>query len=116
MLIIAVTHYRKRYIAFEIQAKNDISFHRSQIIKAIQDACMKSYNTSCKTFDFFLTRFQHNTGILRCFHTEKNRAITLLQSIELIDNISVSIVTIATSGTIKSLIKKHLNGDRLQDS
>jgi len=116
VLIIAVTHFRRRYIAFKIHSENDVSFHRLQIIKAIQDTCMKSHHTSCKTFDFFLTRFQHNTGILRCFHKEKNRAIALLQSIKFIEDTAITIETIATSGTIKSLIKKHLNGDQLQDS
>ena len=104
---------RKRYIAFKIQS--EINFQRNQVIKAIQNNCNEQYGQSCKTYDFFLTRFKDNLGILRCYHTEKERGIELLTSINKIQNHPVSISTIATSGTIKTLIKKHLDGNTLKE-
>ncbi len=54
-------------------------------------------------------RFDEDKGILRCKHTEKENAIRLLKSIKKINSQQIQIQTIGTSGTIKSLIKKHLN-------
>lgn len=55
----------------------------------------------------YLTRFNGQKGIVRCKHTEKQATIQLLQSINQINHKPVRIKTITTSGTIKSLIKKH---------
>jgi len=112
---ISVKKNRKRYIAFKIESEKNISFDRKQVIKSIQSTCLELFHTQCKTFDFFLTRFHHNIGILRGYHTEKKRAIQLLHSVTSIDNEPVMITSLATSGTIKTLIKKHLDGDTLQE-
>ena len=63
----------------------------------------------CKKKGFFLVRFDGYKGILRCRHTEKENAIKLLKSIKKINSNSISIDTVGTSGTIKSLIKKHMD-------
>jgi len=63
----------------------------------------------------YLTRFTGKKGIVRCYHTAKTETITLLQSIAQIENTLVSIKTIGTSGTIKSLLKKHFNNENLQE-
>jgi len=55
-----------------------------------------------------LIRFNGKTGILRCNHTEKDNTIKLLKSIKKISSNKVSIETFGTSGTIKSLIRKHM--------
>jgi len=57
---------------------------------------------------FYLIRFNNGKGILRCKHTEKENAIKLIKSINRISSIKVKIETVGTSGTIKSLIKKHM--------
>jgi RNase P/RNase MRP subunit POP5 len=105
---------RNRYIAFIIHTKNEIDLQRNEVIKSIQQHCYQTYQKSCKSYGFFVTRFQNNTGILRCNHTEKNRAITLLRSIQHVNTKKVEIETLGTSGTIKSLIKKHLHGNPLK--
>lgn len=56
----------------------------------------------------FLVRFKNSEGIIRCNHIEKENTIKLLKSIEKITRYKVNIVTIGTSGTIKSLIQKHM--------
>lgn len=68
---------------------------------------MQLFHSSLKEKKLYLTRFNGKQGILRCKHTEKESAITLLQSIDKIKDRSVTIKTIATSGTIKTLLKKH---------
>ena len=55
-----------------------------------------------------LIRFDGEKGILRCNHIEKENAITLLKSIKEIDSEIVNFETVGTSGTIKSLMKKHM--------
>jgi RNase P/RNase MRP subunit POP5 len=72
------------------------------------------FKKPCKEFGFYLIRFKHKTGILKCNHLEKDNAIKLLTNIKKINKNQVTIETIATSGTIKALIKKHLNNDTLQ--
>jgi RNase P/RNase MRP subunit POP5 len=54
-----------------------------------------------------LIRFEDESGIIKCNHIEKENVINLLKSIKKIDNYDVEVDTIATSGTIKSLINKH---------
>ena len=112
----AVKPVRNRYIAFIIHSDDSSVFTRHEMIDEIKKHCRTKFHNSCKTYGFFLTRFQINKGILRCFHTEKDRAISLLTSIQKINKTSVNIETIASSGTIRSLIRKHLDGDRLQES
>ncbi|OYT29547.1 hypothetical protein B6U98_01930 [Thermoplasmatales archaeon ex4572_165] len=111
----AVRQKRNRYIAFTIFADESLSFQRYELIKTIQTHCYQKYHTSYKTYGFFLTRFKDNKGIFRCDHTEKERAISFLKSIEAINTHNVSIETLGTSGTMKALIRKHLNGDNLKE-
>ena len=56
----------------------------------------------------FLIRLNIDHGIVRCKHTEKDNTIKLLKSIKKISDRKVEIETLGTSGTIKSLIKKHM--------
>jgi len=56
----------------------------------------------------YLIRFDGEKGIVRCNHIEKDNTIKLLRSIKGIGTKKVSIETLGTSGTIKSLIKKHM--------
>jgi RNase P/RNase MRP subunit POP5 len=55
-----------------------------------------------------IIRVNGNTGIIKCNHIEKNNVITLLKSIKKIGSQNVDIDTIATSGTIRSLVNKHM--------
>jgi RNase P/RNase MRP subunit POP5 len=56
----------------------------------------------------YLTKFDGEKGIVRCNHIEKENAIKLLRSINKIYSNEVEIKTLGTSGTIKSLMKKHM--------
>jgi len=111
------SHPRSRYIAFQISlcdSQKDPQFTRNDIIHTIQDQCIKRFQTPCKTFDIYLTRFQHSKGIVRCYHTEKERTTQLLQDITKIQSVNVHIETLGASGTIKRCCKKYFMGDPLQ--
>lgn len=85
------------------------------MIASLRYHCESLYDTTCATYGIYLTRFKNNIGIVRCYHTEKERTITLLTSITSVHQNEVTIETIGTSGTIRSLIRKHLDGNTLQD-
>jgi RNase P/RNase MRP subunit POP5 len=57
----------------------------------------------------YLTRFDGEKGIVCCSHIEKENTIRLLKSIDVISSQNVTVETLGTSGTIKSLIKKHMS-------
>lgn len=98
---------RKRYIAFRIDATNEIS--RKEFISAIR----KNVNgkDQWERVDPWLTVFENNEGILRCVHTALDEALEILTSIENIgrENVKVKVETLGTSGTIKKA-KLHYLG------
>ncbi|MFO8077668.1 MAG: Rpp14/Pop5 family protein [Thermoplasmatota archaeon] len=104
--------HRKRYVGFIITSQQNIT--REQMIRHLQHHCYHLFGKSCKTYGIFLTRFTGKKGIVRCHHTAKTETITLLQSITQIKDTTVSIKTIGTSGTIKSLLRKHFDNESLQ--
>ncbi len=53
-----------------------------------------------------LIRFDGFWGIVKCNHIEKEKTISLLQSIKKIKSNKVQVQTVGTSGTIKTLNKK----------
>ena len=100
--------FRPRYILFSISSDETLNnISRNDMIACLRLFCKELFNGSLKEKRFFLTRFNGKHGILRCQHTEKQAAINLLQSIKSINDKAVHIKTIATSGTIKTLIKKQ---------
>lgn len=100
--------FRPRYILFSITAdENVLPIPRKDMIATLRLACNIIFQCSLKEKHFYLTRFNGEKGVLRCKHTQKQSAITLLTSITHINSHPVSITTIATSGTIKTLLKKH---------
>ncbi len=56
----------------------------------------------------YVVRFNGEKGIVKCNHVEKENTIKLLNSIEKISSYKVNIQTVGTSGTIKSLLRKHM--------
>ena len=56
----------------------------------------------------YLIRFNGEQGIVKCNHVEKENTIKLLKSIKQISSDKVKIETLGTSGTIKTLLKKHM--------
>lgn len=56
-----------------------------------------------------LIKFDGYKGVLKCNHVEKENTIKLLKSINKVSSHKVEMETIGTSGTIKALMKKHMN-------
>ncbi len=83
------------------------------MISSLRAECESLYHKPCSAYGIFLTRFQQNKGIVRCYHLEKIRTIQVLKSITSINRMEVEVETLGTSGTIKSLIKKHLDNKSL---
>ena len=106
---------RPRYILFHINCENpQLNIDRADMISSLRSSCKKNFHCSLKEKTMFLTRFNGIKGIVRCSHTEIDATITVLCRIKEIKHEKVSISTIATSGTIKSLIKKHDKTDDLK--
>ena len=105
MLNIVRGKNRRRYIAFKIIGKK-INF--SELDETIKEKCRESLGKEPIEIYLQIIRFKNNYGIIRCKHTEKENIISLLRSIRKINETNVKIETIATSGTIRALVRKHM--------
>jgi RNase P/RNase MRP subunit POP5 len=106
--------FRPRYILFTIDSDEELfPIPRHLMISTLRSYCHNHFSCSLKEKNLFLTRFNGKKGIVRCEHTDKQETIILLTSIRQIDTKKVTVKTIATSGTIKSLVKKHDTGNVL---
>ena len=96
-----VREFRKRYVAFKIDAPREVQ--RWELIGAVQRMADSMGMAGDGVARPWLTAYRDNRGILRCSHTDKEKAIQLLTSINEIgeERMPVKIETIVTSGTIK---------------
>lgn len=88
--------------------KDGNQFKKEELGVKIQDKCRYLFDKNCSEMGISLIKFDGEKGILRCNHLEKENTIHLLKSIKEIDSQRVVLETIGTSGTIKSLLKKHM--------
>jgi ribonuclease P/MRP protein subunit POP5 len=98
---------KTRYIAFRIDAPRNIT--RKEFIGAIRLGAQDQ-----KQWDEmkpWLTVFEDNCGILRCFYLSKDDAVKLLKSITHIgrEKVPISVITLGTSGSIKKAKSKFLS-------
>ena len=101
---------RHRYIGFIIKSSTkNPHIVRSEIISEIRKQCRHLFSKDCKEMGIYLTRFDGEKGIVKCNHIEKENTINLLKSINNISSHKIEIETLGTSGTIKALVKKHMN-------
>ena len=99
---------RRRYVGFIISSSKKTYIDKSEMIRELREQCRVLFDKDCKEMGIYLTRFDGKKGIVRCNHLEKDNTIKLLRSIKKISNSQVKIETVGTSGTIKSLVKKHM--------
>lgn len=114
MSIIVKGNKRQRYIGFSITSDFQ-NLLKSAFQKEIIHQCKLIFDKECKEMGIKLIKFNGNQGILKCNHFEKENAIKLLKSVKKIASKKVKIDTIATSGTIKSLINKHMNFEEFEN-
>ena len=81
---------------------------KTEISNELELLCQHLFKKNCKDLGIFLIRFDQRKGIVKCNHIEKENTIKLLKSIKKISSNNVDIETLGTSGTIKTLIKKHM--------
>ncbi|MBS3816208.1 MAG: hypothetical protein KGY76_01450 [Candidatus Thermoplasmatota archaeon] len=94
---------RQRYIAFVIEGgKTD----RGGMIGAIRDEFSKDEYENIKPW---LTVFEKDKGIVRCKHTGKERAIEILNGMQVGGG---KVKTLTTSGTIKKAKKRLYEDER----
>lgn len=99
---------RRRYIGFNISTIDKKPITKDDLIDAVRMKCSTLFKKDFRDMELFILRFNGEKGIIRCKHLEKENTIKLLISIEKIGSKKVKIDTIATSGTIKSLVNKHM--------
>jgi len=99
---------RRRYIGFAVKSSNENIFTKTQVIDEIRKECTILFEKDCKDLGIYVIRYNDAKGIVRCKHTEKENTIKLLKSIKSINQKKVAVETLGTSGTIKSLVKKHM--------
>ncbi|MFQ5909756.1 MAG: Rpp14/Pop5 family protein [Thermoplasmata archaeon] len=100
---------RKRYILLHVESGRAISFEdfeRAVLSSLRNEGILRSIRPK-------LIDFGGGTGILRCTHTGKERAIDILNSITEIDGKKVKVETVKTSGTLRKVraIAKGLASD-----
>ena len=98
---------RHRYIGFVVKHLGN-DFNRSEMLGELREQCKCIFNKDCKEMGIRLIRFDGTAGIVKCSHVEKENTMMILRSIKKIASKKVEVKTIATSGTIRSLIKKHM--------
>ncbi len=90
-----------RYIAFKIESGGP--FARSDFLSAILTS---SKGTSVQN-SFRITVFEGDFGIIKVPHMLKDEALNVLSSIRSIRGSDCRVVTLKTSGTIKTLKEKY---------
>ena len=100
---------RHRYVGFKISLPSSESrINKKDVIYTVRDCCKNIFNKDCREMGIRVIRFDGSKGIVKCNHIEKDNTIKLLKSINNISSHKVKIETVGTSGTIKSLLRKHM--------
>ena len=105
---ISVRGSRHRYIGFTIKSDEIVSIQRNVFIDMLKRQCRSLFQLRCNDLGVRLIRFSGNQGIVKCFHDKKTMVVELLDSIKSINGVTISVDTVGCSGTISSLIRKHM--------
>ncbi|MFO7677704.1 MAG: Rpp14/Pop5 family protein [Thermoplasmatota archaeon] len=97
---------RHRYTGFVLE-KTTINPNKNDFMQALQQNCQHIYHMNWRTMGIKLIHFNGKAGIIKYPYDKKEKIIYLLSSIHQIGRQQSKISTIATSGTIRSLLKKH---------
>jgi len=90
-----------RYIAFKIEGGQ--SFARSDFLSAL----LHDSRGSALGDSFRITVFEGDFGILKVPHKLKENALTVLTSMNSVKGVPCKVVTLKTSGTIRTLKEKY---------
>lgn len=96
---------RHRYISFQIKYENETEPVTQQaFINALRRRASELFSKTVQELGLWVIRFDGATGILKCQYRHTERCKTLLYSLRTIGSTPVIVTTLATSGTIKSLL------------
>lgn len=105
---------RVRYIGFRLRSDEPVS--RQGLIAAIRRTGRRIDAEGFEAAEPWLTRYDGELGIVRCHHTHVDVTRAILDALDVAPaddhETSVSVQTLATSGTIRSLTDKTLKGLR----
>jgi ribonuclease P/MRP protein subunit POP5 len=98
---------RKRYLVFEVLAKNEIS--RDELAKEITSASHSLYgDIGVSTISPKLLDFNGKSGILRCAQDRVNEARAILATVNNINGAPLTLRVVGISGTIKAAKEKFM--------
>ncbi len=97
---------RRRYIAFRIETHSTRFFSRDDVISAMHRTAA-GMEERIKTPHLTVFDAPRGIGVVRVKHTDKGKAIELLNSVNSIGGREVKVVTLRTSGTIKTLRERY---------
>ena len=99
-----VKHERKRYVAFLVSCEGELE--KRKVAGAIENTIQTLLGINgIHAAKHFLVRYNRETklGILRVNHKFAKQAISALTSISKVDNEPVTVNTLRTSGTLRSI-------------
>jgi RNase P/RNase MRP subunit POP5 len=99
---------RTRYVAFRVEAREELP--RKTLIRLVQDAGRATHGAAFENeTGAWLTRYNGTRGILRCKHSARDAIVAALEAVRTApDGTLLRLVPFATSGTLRSLIDKHV--------
>ncbi len=97
---------RRRYIAFRIETHSTRFFSRDDVISALHRS-VSGMQERIRTPHLTIFDAARGIGVVRVKHTEKEKAIELLNSVKSIGGREIKMVTLRTSGTIKTLRERY---------
>ena len=98
---------RKRYIAFRIETTSHRFFSRDDVIRALHSR-NREMKERIKTPHLTVFEPKRGIGVVRVRHTDKEATIDLLNSITAIGGRTVKVITLRTSGTLKTLRQRYM--------
>lgn len=98
---------RKRYLVFEVLAKNDVS--RDELIKEVVSASHSLYgDIGVSRISPKLLDFDGKSGILRCAQDRVNEARAILATVNSVNGAPLALSVVGVSGTIKAAKEKFM--------
>ncbi len=109
---------KKRYIAFQVVAENDLGF--GDIINALWSSILDLFGeVHTGEINFWLIKDvwdkDKQRGLIKCNHNHVGEVRLAMGLIERIGDVKVSMRSLGVSGTMKSARKKHFGEKDLTD-
>jgi len=98
---------KKRYIAFEVISEGDVDGNK--LFEAIKETMISLFG-ELKFLGLELKHFDGKRGILMCYRESLKDVKFGLNLVDGVDGVRIAIRILGVSGTIKSCVRKFLEG------